>query len=85
MSVRKQTIESRLDRLRRRYKEIRGKRVDWIDHHFEDGWLYVGVRFMDGTHFSLQFTARIATEGAEFSDRSSGDDVILKTYFRQRG
>jgi hypothetical protein len=84
MSARTQSIENRLRRLRKRYKEIRGKRVDWIDHRFEDGWLYVGVEFMDGTHFSLQVTARIETEGIEFSDRSSGDDVILREYFRRR-
>lgn len=84
MSVRKERVENRLDQLRKRYKEIRGKRVDWIDHRFEDGWLYVGVQFMDGTHFSLQFSASAETEGIEFSDRSSGDDVILREYFRRR-
>lgn len=77
-------IRRKYDRLRKRYKEVRGKRVDWIDHRFEDGWLYVGVRFMDGTYFSLQFTPQIETEGIEFSDMSSGDDVILKEYYRRR-
>lgn len=87
MSARDQTrsIEHRLDRLRNRYKEIRGKRVNWIDHRFEDGWQYVGIQFMDGTHFSLQFTSKIETEGIEFSDRSSGDNVILREYYRRRG
>lgn len=86
MSASKQRKSSanRFDRLRSRYKEIRGKRVDWIDHRFEDGWLYVGIQFMDGTHFSLQFTSCIETEGVEFSDRKSGDDVILRTYYRRR-
>jgi hypothetical protein len=77
-------IKKRHDLLRKRYKEIRGKRVDWIDHHFEEGWLYVGVRFTDGTYFSLQFSPQIETEGVEYSDMSSGDDVILRTYFRRR-
>lgn len=77
-------IKRKYDRLRKRYKEVRGRRVDWIDHHFEDGWLYVGVQFMDGTYFSLQFTPQIETEGIEFSDMSSGDDVILKEYYRRR-
>jgi len=25
----------------------RDKRVDWNDHHLEEGWLYVGVRFLE--------------------------------------
>lgn len=83
-SKRRRSRENRLDRLRRRYKEVRGRRVDWIDYCFEDGWLCVGVQFMDGTHFSLQFSPVIETEGIEFSDRSSGDDVILREYFRRR-
>jgi len=77
-------IKKRYDRLRNRYKEIRGKKVDWIDHSYEEGLLYVGVRFMDGTYFSLQFSPQIVTDGIEFSDMSSGDDEILKVYYRMR-
>jgi hypothetical protein len=77
------SIKRKYDRLRKTYKEVRGRRVDWIDHHFEEGWLYVGVRFMDGTYFSLQFSPQVGTEGVEFSDMSSGDDVILKEYYRR--
>ena len=86
MSARDQTrsTEHRLGRLRNTHKEIRGKRVDWIDQRFEDGWQYVGIQFMDATHFSLQFTSKIGTEGIEFSDRSSGDDVIQREYYRRR-
>jgi len=74
-------IKKKYDRLRKRYKEVRGRRVDWIDHRFEEGWLYVGVRFMDGTYFSLQFTPLIETEGIEFSNMNSGDNVVLKEYY----
>jgi len=35
---------------------------------------------MDGRYFSLQFSPQIMTEGVEFSDISSEDDVILRTY-----
>lgn len=41
-----------------------------------------GGRFMDGTYFSLQSSPQIETESIEFSDRSTGDDVILKEYYR---
>ncbi len=76
-------INKRYARLRKRYKEIRGKKVDWIDHTYEEGSLYVGVRFMDGTYFSLDFSPQIMTDGIEFSDMSSGDEKILKTYYRK--
>src|SRR6266478_4057724 len=77
-------IKKRYARLRKRYKEIRGKKVDWIEHTYEEGSLYVGVRFMDGTYFSLDFRPQIVTQGIEFSDPPSGDDKILKTYYRRR-
>jgi len=77
-------LKKRYDKLRRRYKEVRGKRVDWISYNYEEGFLYVGIRFMDGTYFSLDFSAQIVTDGIEFSDMSSGDEKILKTYYRNR-
>jgi len=77
-------IKKRYARLRKRYKEIRGKKVDWIEHTYEEGSLYVGVRFTDGTYFSLDFSPRIVTDGIEFLDMSSGDEKLLKTYYRRR-
>jgi len=77
-------IKKRYDRLRKRYKEIRGKKVDWLDHDYEEGFLYVGIRFTDGTYFSLQFSPQVVTEGIEFSDMSSDDDEVLKVYYRRR-
>src|SRR5437899_11190276 len=74
-------IKKRYARLRKRYKEIRGKKVDWVEHHYEEGRLYVGVRFADGTYFSLQFSPQIVTEGIEFLDIRSGDEKILRTYY----
>src|SRR5215472_19221619 len=71
-------IEKRQEKLRRRYKEIHGKRVDWIDHFVEEGWLYVEVRFVDGRNFSLRFSPQIVTEGIELTDRRTGDDAPLK-------
>jgi hypothetical protein len=76
-------IKKRYDRLRKRHKEIRGKKVDWVSYNYEEGLLYVGIHFMGGTHFSLQFSPQIVTEGVEFSDMSNGDDEIIKAYFRR--
>jgi hypothetical protein len=77
-------IRKRYERLRKRYKEIKGKKVDWVSHNYEEGLLYVDIQFMDGTHFSLQFSPSIVTDGIEFSDMSSGDDEIVCEYFRRR-
>jgi hypothetical protein len=79
-----QSIKNRYNWLRKRYPEVRGKRVDWIEHRFEQDWLYVGIRFVDGTYFSLQFSPHIETEGVEYSDMSSGDDLILREYYRRK-
>jgi len=76
-------IKKRQEKLRRRYKEIHGKRVDWIDHFVEEGWLCVEVRFKDGRSFNLQFSPQILTEGIELTDRRTGDDKPLKEYYRR--
>jgi hypothetical protein len=77
-------INRKHDQLRKQYKEVRGKKVDWIDYNYEEGSLYVNVRFMDGTNFSLDFRPEILTTGEEFSDMSSADDEIIKTYYLRR-
>jgi len=46
-----------------------------INH--EEGLFYIGIRFTGKTYFSLQFSPLIVTEDVEFSDMSSGDDVII--------
>jgi hypothetical protein len=70
----------RNERLHRRYKEIRGKNVDWITHFNEDGTLYVDIRFTDGTLFSLQFSPQLEADSIELLDVTSGDCEVLKTY-----
>lgn len=77
-------VKKRYEKFRRRYKEIHGKVVDWISHSYEDSYLYVSIRFKDKTNFSLVFNPMIVTDLIEFSDMSSGDDEILKTYYRRR-
>lgn len=79
----KKRIKKHFDQLRKKYAEIRGKRIDWIDHRVvEDNVLYVGVKFMDGTYFTLVFTPQVVTNRAELADVSSGDEIILRTYYQ---
>jgi hypothetical protein len=48
----------------------------------EDGSLYVSIRFMDKTEFSLQFSAAILTHSIDLSDMSTGNFKMIREYCR---
>ena len=73
-------IKKRHEGLRRRYREVHGKIVDWVSHTFEDGSLYVSIRFTDKTDFSLQFSPKILTESIDLSDMSTGNFEMIRRY-----
>jgi len=79
-----QKIKKRHDRLRNRYREIHKKVVDWVSHSAEKGSVYVCIRFMDKTEFSLQFTPQILTDSIDLSDMSTGDFKMIREYYRRR-
>ena len=76
-------IRKREDKHRRRYKAIHGKKVDFIKHWLEGNILFISIRFLDGTNFSIQYEPTVELVGVEYSDMSSGDDVILRQYYRR--
>ncbi len=76
-------IKRRHEKLRNRYREIHGKVVDWVNYSFEEGSLYVSIRFKDKTDFSLQFSPQIVTDGIDLSDISTGDFKLLREYYRR--
>ena len=49
----------------------------------EDGSLYVSIRFMDKTDFSLQFSPTILTDSIELSDISTGNFKMIREYHRR--
>jgi hypothetical protein len=59
-------IKKKYERLRRRYPEVHGKKVDWISHWHEDGYLSFNVRFTDGKNFSILCTSTIVTNVVDF-------------------
>ena len=77
-------IEKKHEKLRRRYPELHGKKVDWISHGYKEGYLYFNVRFMDGKEFSISCSPVIVTDFVDFSDMKTGDDVIIREYYRRR-
>jgi hypothetical protein len=77
-------IKNRHEKLRKRYREIHGKVIDWVSHNFEQGSLYVNIRFKDKTDFSLRFSPQILTDGIDLSDISTGDLKMIREYYRRR-
>jgi hypothetical protein len=69
-----------LHRLGKKYPGVRGKIVDWAEHVFEEGMLYVRVRFTDKTElcWTLQ-TAHLLRE-SDLSDWKTGDCKQLAVY-----
>ena len=79
-----QKIKQRHDRLRNTYREIHKKVVDWVSHSVEQGSVYVCIRFIDKTEFSLQFSPKILTDSIDLSDMSTGNFKMIREYHRRR-
>ena len=76
-------IKKRHEKLRRRYREIHGKAVDWVNYSFEEGTLFVSIRFKDKTDFSLQFSPQIITDAIDLSDMSTGNFKLIREYYQR--
>jgi hypothetical protein len=57
----------------RRYPGLHGKVVDWVEHRFEEGLLYLHVRFTDKTELCWRISTRMTIEEADLSNWKSGD------------
>ena len=77
-------IKKKHEKLRRRYPEVHGKKVEWISHWHEEGLCFFDVRFMDGKNFSVTCHPVIVTDSIDLSDMKTGDDVIIREYYRRR-
>src|SRR5258708_14007782 len=77
-------IKKKYEKLRRRYPEVHGKKVDWISYWHEEGYLSFNVRFTDGKNFSILCSPTIVTNVVDFSDVKTGDSVIIREYYRRR-
>ena len=82
--------EQRKAKLRKKYPEIHGKKLDYVTHSFEDndggGWLYVNLYFTDGTNFSMDFSLNhpaIVPVIIEYGDVSTGDYRNIRTYYQK--
>lgn len=57
----------------RRYRGIQGKVVESVEHIFEEGLLYIHIRFADKTELCWRVSARMTIEEADLADWTSGD------------
>jgi hypothetical protein len=65
-----------------RYGGLQGKVVDWVEHQFEEGVLYIHVRFTDKTELSWRVSTRMTIEEADLADWTSGDFKQLRVFVR---
>jgi len=80
MSKRKSSAESKAQTPGKQYPGVRGKVVAWAEHIFEEGMLYIRVRFTDQTELCwvLQ-TAHVILE-ADLTDWKTGDANQLAVF-----
>jgi hypothetical protein len=64
----------------KQYSGVRGKVVDFIEHQFEEGMLFIHVRFTDKTEVSFTLGCRLYIKEADLSDISTGDYKLIKEY-----
>jgi hypothetical protein len=59
----------------KQYPGVRGKVVDWVEHKFDEGTLYIHVRFRDKTELTYTLGCRLVIEEAVLGDltTSRGD------------
>ena len=66
----------------RRYRGVHGKVVDWVEHKFEEGLLYIHVRFADKTELCWRIVTRMTIEESDLADWTSGDFKQLRVFVR---
>jgi hypothetical protein len=66
----------------RRYPGVRGKVVDWVEHKFEEGTLYIHIRFRDRTELTFTLGCRLVMEEGVLGDLSTGNYRTIREYAR---
>jgi hypothetical protein len=66
----------------RRYRGVQGKVVHWVEHSFEEGLLYIHVRFTDKTELSWRIATRMTIEDSDLADWTLGDFKELRVFVR---
>lgn len=70
--------------LGRPYRGLQGKVVELVEHRFEEGLLYIHVRFADKTELCWRIATRMTIEESDLSDWKSGDFEQLRVFVRNQ-
>ena len=65
-----------------RYRGVQGKVVEWVEHTFEEGSLYINVRFADKSELCWRIATRMTIEEADLADWTSGDCKQVRVFVR---
>ena len=66
----------------RHYRGLHGKVVDRVEHKFEEGLLYLHVRFTDKTELCWRIAAHMTIEEGDLSDWKTGDCEQVRVFIR---
>ncbi|HEY6769456.1 MAG TPA: hypothetical protein VI386_32340 [Candidatus Sulfotelmatobacter sp.] len=69
---------------RKPYYDVHGKVVDWVEHKFEEGLLFIDIRFVDKTALSWSIGTEIVIQDAHLSDWKTGDSKLLKRFVQNK-
>jgi hypothetical protein len=64
----------------KQYPGVQGKVVDWVEHKFEEGTLYIHVRFQDKTELTYTLGCRLVIEEAVLGDLSTGNFNTIREF-----
>ena len=67
-----------------RYRSLKGKVIDCVEHKFEEGVLYIHIRFIDKTELCWRITTRMTIEQGDLADWTSGDFKQLRVFVRNQ-
>ena len=64
------------------YRGLRGKVVDFFEHQFDEGRLYIHIRFRDKTEITFTLGSKLLIHSVELSDVSTGNLKPIREYVR---
>ena len=68
----------------KQYSGAHGKVVDWVEHKFEQGILFIDVQFVDKTALSWSIDSAIVIQEARLADWKTGDFKLLKRFVQNK-
>ena len=64
------------------YPGVHRKVVDWVEHKFEEGILFIDIQFVDKTALCWSIGSAIMIKEAHLSDWKTGDFRLLKRFLQ---